>query len=228
MELELTKSLHEQKGQSLILGAEMFENDDQIKIDEYLQGLITQGRFEAETRLWNNYKTDYKPLMEFAKEKKLNFIATNIPRRYAGMVSSGGFEALAKLSLEGKKNIAPLPVPYDPELPGYKAMLFMGGMPGKGGPSSDNFPKAQATKDATMAWNICENLTKDRTLIHYHGTYHSNNYEGIMWYINKYKPNTTIGTIATVLQDNLNSLSDENKNLADFIIVVPMSMTRTY
>jgi uncharacterized iron-regulated protein len=144
------------------------------------------------------------------------------------MVSSGGFEALAKLSLEGKKNIAPLPVPYDPELPGYKAMLSMGGMPGKGGPSPDNFPKAQAIKDATMAWNICENLTKDRTLIHYHGTYHSNNYEGIMWYINKYKPNTTIGTIATVLQDNLNSLSDENKNLADFIIVVPTSMTRTY
>jgi uncharacterized iron-regulated protein len=228
LQLELTKYLFEQKGQSLILGAEMFETDNQLIMVEYLGGLITQGRFEAEIRLWNNYKTDYKPLVEFAKKHNLSFLATNIPRRYASMVASGGFEALENLSTQAKGYIAPLPVPYDAELPGYKAMLNMMGMPGRGGPSNDNFPKAQAIKDATMGWIISENLDKNSTLIHYHGTYHSNNYEGIVWYVNQYKPDTSIATIATVLQEDLSKLNEKNLNLADFIILVPSTMTRTY
>ncbi len=228
LQLELTKYLYNQKGQSLVLGAEMFETDNQLIIDEYLGGFITQGRFEAEARLWNNYKTDYKPLMEFAKEKNLYFLATNIPRRYASMVATGGFEALEKLSDEAKRFIAPLPPAYDAELSGYKAMLSMMGMPGKAGPSNDNFPKAQAIKDATMGWVICDNLTSSNTILHYHGTYHSNNYEGIVWYVNHYKPKTAISTIATVLQNDVTTLDEGTKNLADFIIVVPTSMTRTY
>lgn len=227
LQLELTIKLFEKFGDKLILGAEMFETDNQLILDEYLNGLISQGRFEAEVRLWNNYKTDYKPLVEFAKEKNLRFVASNIPRRYAAMVSSGGFEALEKLSKEAKAFIAPLPVDYNPELPGYKAMLSMMGMPGKG-PSSDNFPKAQAIKDATMAWNINKNLKPESVLIHFHGTYHSNNYEGIVWYLNRYRPDTKIATIATVLQDDLETLLEENLGLADYIIVVPNRMTKTY
>lgn len=227
LQLELTIKLYGKYGEKLILGAEMFETDNQLILDEYLSGLISQGRFEAESRLWNNYKTDYKPLVEFAKEKNLRFVGSNIPRRYAAMVSSGGFEALEKLSEEAKRFISPLPVDYDPELPGYKAMLSMMGMPGKG-PSSDNFPKAQAIKDATMAWNININLKPENILLHFHGTYHSNNYEGIVWYLNRYRPNTKIATIATVLQDEVETLSEESLGLADFIIVVPKKMTRTY
>lgn len=228
LELELTKHLIEIKGSSLVLGAEMFETDNQLLIDEYLEGQITQGRFETEVRLWNNYKTDYKPLMELAKDNHLIFLATNIPRRYASMVTTGGFESLEKLTVEAKSYIAPLPPLYNAELPGYKAMLSMMGMPGKGGATNDNFPKAQAIKDATMGWVISDNLTDKNTIIHYHGTYHSNNYEGIVWYIKQYKPNATISTIASVLQDELSELKEEHKNLADFIVVVPTSMTRTY
>jgi len=228
LQLELTKRLFDTKGHTLILGAEMFETDNQLILDEYLQGLISQGRFEAEARLWNNYKTDYKPLVEFAKANNLFFLGTNIPRRYASMVATGGFDALEKLTDEAKRYISPLPPPYDPELPGYKAMLSMMGMPGKAGSTNENFPKAQAIKDATMGWVIAEHTTEQSTILHYHGTYHSNNYEGIVWYLNQYKPNVTISTIATVLQNDLSSLSEDNLNIADFIIVVPTSMTRTY
>jgi uncharacterized iron-regulated protein len=228
LQLELTIALHQVYRQSLVLGAEMFETDNQIILNEYLEGLISQSRFEAEARLWPNYKTDYKPLVEFAKENKLKFVASNIPRRYASMVASGGFEALDKLSETAKGFISPLPVEYDPELPGYKSMISMMGMPGKGGPNPENFPKAQAIKDATMAWNISQNHNKEEVLIHFHGTYHSNNYEGIVWYLNRFSPNTKIITIATVLQENTENLDEENLGLADFIIVVPNRMTRTY
>ena len=77
-----------------------------------------------------------------------------------------GFEGLETLDKHAKMFIAPLPVPYDPELPGYKAMLDMGG--GMGGHASDNFPKAQAIKDATMAHFILESLEEGKIFIHYH------------------------------------------------------------
>lgn len=227
LQLELTMALYA-KSENLVLGAEMFEADNQLLLDEYLGGLITQKKFEDEARLWNNYKTDYKPLVEFAKEKGLKFVGTNIPRRYASIVSEGGFEALETLSAEAKSYIAPLPIEYDAELPGYKSMLGMMGMPGKGGKDMSNFPKAQAIKDATMAWRITQNLGDGKQFIHYHGTYHSNNYEGIYWYINKYTPGKNMVTIATTLQENLQKLDEENLNVADFIIVVPERMTRTY
>lgn len=227
LQLELTILLYQNNEQHLIVGAEMFERDNQLIIDEYMQGLISTSRFESEARLWPNYKTDYKPVLEFARENSIGYFATNIPRRYASMVASGGFEELDKLSEEARSYIAPLPIKYDPELPGYKAMLKMMGMSGKK-QSSHNFPKAQAIKDATMAWNIAENYKAGSIFLHMHGTYHSNNYEGIVWYLNQYRPELKITTIATVLQDDADSLMDENKGIADYIIVVPNRMTRTY
>lgn len=98
LELEITKSLFAARGKDLILSAEMFETDNQILIDEYFAGIIKENSFEAEARLWKNYATDYKPLLNFAKENGLKFVASNIPRRYASVVASGGFEALRNIS----------------------------------------------------------------------------------------------------------------------------------
>ena len=154
LELEVTKSLFEAKGKNLVLASEMFETDNQLLIDEYFSGIIKESSFENEARLWKNYGTDYKPLVNFAKDNELKFVASNIPRRYASSVASGGFEALDKLSPEALKYIAPLPVEYDPELACYKNMLSMGGSIGgdMGSKVNENLPKAQAIKDATMAW----------------------------------------------------------------------------
>ena len=226
MELEITKDLFTEKGKSLILAAEMFETDDQILIDEYFSGIIKESSFESEMRLWNNYKTDYKPLLDFAKDSGLKFIASNIPRRYAAVVNSGGFEALEKVSPEGLKFIAPLPIEYDPELPCYKDMLSMSG--GAMGKASENLPKAQAIKDATMAHSIAKNRQEGETVIHYNGSYHSDRYMGITWYLNKYSPGLKITSITTVLQDDPAKMDDKYKGFADFIIVVPEAMTRTY
>jgi uncharacterized iron-regulated protein len=226
LELEMTKSLFAGKGKNLILAAEMFETDNQILIDEYFAGTIKEASFESEVRKWSNYSTDYKPLLNFAKENGLKFIAANIPRRYASVVSSGGFEALEKVSHEGKKYIAPLPVDYDPELPCYKDMLTMGG--GAMGHASANLPKAQAIKDATMANSIFKNWQRGQTVIHYNGSYHSDRYMGIIWYLKKYNSDIKVTTISTVLQDDINKMSDEYKGTADYVIVIPSSMTRTY
>jgi len=226
LELEITKDLYNEKGKSLILAAEMFETDNQLLIDEYFSGIIKESSFESEVRLWNNYKTDYKPLLDFSRDSGLKFIASNIPRRYASAVNSGGFEALEKVSPEGLKYIAPLPIEYDPELPCYKDMLSMGG--GAMGHATENLPKAQAIKDATMANSIVKNRQEGETVIHYNGNYHSDRYMGIIWYLNRYTPGLKITTITTVLQDDIKKIEDENLGLADFVVVIPTTMTRTY
>jgi len=154
------------------------------------------------------------------------FVASNIPRRYASVVASGGFEGLQKLSPEALKYIAPLPVKYDPELPCYKDMLSMEG--GPMGHSNENLPKAQAIKDATMAISIVNCRKKGQSVIHYNGSYHSDRHMGIIWYLNKYDPSIKVATITTVLQDDIDKMDEESNGMADFVIVVPSSMTRTY
>ena len=177
MQLELTKALHTAKNGQVVLGAEMFESDNQILIDEYFAGHIRQKDFEGEARLWNNYKTDYKPLLEFAKANDLVFVATNVPRRYANLVYRKGFEGLEALDETGKSFLPPLPIAYDPEVPCYKNMMAM--MGGHGGEGAENLPKAQAIKDATMAHFILKNKKEGHLFIHYNGSYHSDNKEGI-------------------------------------------------
>lgn len=230
LELEIAKELFAEKGENLILATEMFETDNQILIDEYFAGLIKESSFESEVRLWKNYATDYKPLLNFAKQNGLKFVASNIPRRYASVVSSGGFEALQKLSAEALKYIAPLPVEYDPELPCYKDMLSMGGSIGgtMGSKVSENLPKAQSIKDATMANSIINYWQKGQMVIHYNGSYHSDRRMGIIWYLNKYNPSIKVATITTVLQDDIDKMNEDSKGMADFVIVIPSSMTRTY
>jgi uncharacterized iron-regulated protein len=229
LELEITKSLFAEKGKNLVLGAEMFETDNQLLLDEYLNGIYDASKFEAEVKLWKNYKTDYKPLVDFAKSNNLLFIATNVPRRYAAVVNRKGFEGLEPLSAEAKKYLAPLPFPYDPEVKCYKDMLKMGGMGGDStSHASANFPKAQAVKDATMAHFILSNWSEGKLLIHYNGSYHSSNFEGIVWYLKKSDPDIKIITLETVLQDNIETMEKGNSNIASFVIAIPTSMTRTY
>lgn len=228
MELEITKSLYEVKKENLMLGAEMFESDNQLILNEYLWGIITEAKFEDEARLWPNYKTDYKPIVSFAKLNKLKFIATNVPRRYASIVSTGGFEALDKLSAEAARYISPTPIAYDPSIKCYKDMLQMGGMTGGGMQKpNENLPKAQALKDATMAYFIMQNWTRNILFLHFNGSYHSDNNEGIIWHIMKKNKDLKIFTITTVTQDNISTLNAESQNIADFTICVPESMTRT-
>ncbi|MET0758816.1 MAG: ChaN family lipoprotein [Flavobacterium sp.] len=220
LQLEFTKDLAERK--NLVLGAEMIEADNQKQLNQYLKGEIDQKAFDTLARLWPNYKTDYKPLVDFAKEKNIPFIACNIPRRFASLVFKNGFEALEKLTDEEKSWVAPLPIAYDPTMPGYVKMVQE-----MGGHGGANMPKAQAIKDATMAYFILKNQKTNSIFIHYNGTYHSDNFEGIYWYLKRGNPILKILTIATVSQIDISKLEKEHYNKADLILVVDEDVTKT-
>ena len=221
LQLEFTKDLAQRK--PLVLGAEMLEADNQKQLDQYLKGEINQKQLDSSARLWKNYKTDYKPLVDFAKEKKFSFIATNVPRRYASMVFKKDLVALDSLSALEKSWIAPLPIEFDINLPGYKGMMSM-----QGGHAGEKMPKAQAIKDATMAYFINKNRKENSIFVHYNGTYHSDNYEGINWYLRKLDADIQIVTIAMVEQKDISKLEAEHYNKADFVLVIDEDVTKTH
>lgn len=221
LQFEVTRDLHGNR--SLILGAEMFEADNQQVLTDYIEGRIDSKALDTLARLWRNYPTDYAPLVNFARENDLPFVATNIPRKYANLVFRHDFAALDTLPDQEKQWIAPLPIAYDPELPGYKNMLTM-----MGGGRGETFPKAQAIKDATMAHFILQNYLDRKLFIHFHGTYHTDNFEGILWYLQLQRPDLKYITISTVEQEDVRRLEDQHKGKADFILVVDKNMTKTY
>ena len=222
LQFELTKALHATKKDDLVLGAEMFEADNQYIINEYLDGLISEKSFADEVRLWPNYNTDYKPLLEFAKANKLAFIATNIPRRYASMVFKKGLESLNSLTDLAKTYIVPLNTfKMDTTVACYKDLL-------QSDHGGYNMALAQAIKDATMAYFIDKNMPQNGTFLHFNGAYHSDNYQGIIHYLKQQVPVEDILTISTVTQEDVSSLLEENKGIADFIICVPETMTTTH
>jgi uncharacterized iron-regulated protein len=221
LQLELLQDLYDE-GSNLVLGAEMMEADDQLIINEYLAGYYNSQKLISESKSWPNFKTDYLPLLDFAKTNHFNFIATNIPRRYATMVYNYGLDTLTHLSELAKSYIAPLPISIDTTLISYQEMLMMG--KGHGG---DHLVKSQAIKDATMAHFIVQNLKRKHQFIHFNGAFHSKNYEGIYWYLKKLKPRLEILTISCEEQKDLSRIADFSHE-ADFMIITPSNMTKTH
>jgi len=221
LQLEVTKELMQKR--KLTLGAEMFEADNQEVINQYLSKKINEEQLDSLARLWPNFKTDYKPLLDLARDSGLVFIASNVPRKYASKVYKGGFEKLDSISEQEKKWIAPLPIDFDANLSQYVEMKKM--MNGHGG---DNIAKSQAIKDATMAYFILQNYKPGNLFIHYHGTFHSDMHQGILWYLQKKQANLNYITISTVTQKDIEKLDKENLGKGDFIICVDEDMTTTY
>ncbi len=224
LKFEIIKHLSD--NHSITIGSEIFEADNQEFLNSYLSGQIDFATLDSLARLWPNYKTDYAQITELAKQRNIKYIASNIPRRYARIVHRYGFEGLDTIGDISKSYIAPLPIEYDPDLPGYANMMKMGAMMGH--QTSENFPKAQAIKDATMAHFIYKNYEEFRIFFHFHGAYHTDNYEGILWYLKRLNPDLNYITISTVVQKDVFKLADDNKKRADFILVVSESLTTSY
>lgn len=221
LELEVLKSLD--KDSELVLGMEMFERDIQPVISNYLLDSLDEKTFEDTSRVWSNYRTDYSPLIQYAKTNHIPVVGTNIPRRYARMVHYYGLDTLQHLTSEELSWVAPLPLEVDTSLTVYKMMRTMMGHHG-----ANNLIYAQAIKDATMAFSISQHIGEGKQFLHINGSFHSDHHEGIVWYLKKYAPSLTVVTIGTVTQENITELSTEYLGKADYILCIDADMTTSY
>jgi uncharacterized iron-regulated protein len=218
MEFELTRDVYEVRKGKLILGGEMFEADNQLILNEYVAGLIKHEHLVREAKVWGNYETDYRSLVEFAKKHDLPFIASNIPRRYASLVAREGIQSLESLSEAAKRFIAPLPIEVDMATPGYREMtdiIMSHSMSQK----PENFVAAQAIKDATMAYFILKHFKAGNLFLHFNGDYHSRAYGGIYWYLKKSRPELRVVVVSSVESESL-TFQEEYEGLGDYVLVI--------
>ncbi len=230
LELQVAKDLRQlkQPGQ-LVLGLEMFERDVQPLVARYAAGTLADTAFERQARPWPNYVTDYRPLLQFARENNIPVIGTNAPRPFARVVAQRSLTALDKLPAPDRALLAPLPLKVDYDLPGYKNMAAMFGGDGTAhGGGAQTIIQAQALKDATMAHFIQASRQPGQTLLHLNGSYHSDHHDGIVAWLRQYAPKLRVETISAVTQEQLQTLAKEQVNVADFVVVVPADAAKTY
>ncbi len=235
------------KDRPLTLAMEMLEVHQQQLVDAYIAQELEYDSLANVTDLWPNFKTDYRPVLDLAREQKeTKVLASNITRSYASRVFKAGIEAVQKKGAKAldNKDYPPLDfeVPYDSH--SYQEMVeMMSGHGGHGHGSHGNsdaddmskrFVQAQAIKDATMAWRILQVLREEMRVFHVNGAFHTQYHEGIVWYIKYFAQQNkreSVPSMVTISQENVDNpgvFNEELKGKADFIIQVPNSMTKTY
>lgn len=221
------------KRRAVALSLEMFERDVQTTLDEYLAGLITENHFLLASRPWENYKADYRPLVEFARANRLPVVAANAPRRYVNRVSRLGSKSLAELPLTSRAWLPPLP--FAAASPAYAAKFsrLMAGMPAAQTqsatpgtnappPHSSTLLEAQALWDATMAHSIAEHLkrTPGALVIHINGKFHTEERLGTPEHLVRYRPGTKFLVITITPGKETNGADAKTLgNAGDFVIV---------
>ncbi len=235
MELELLTALSPKVPQ-FAFALEMFERDVQGVLDEYLRGFITESAFVQASRPWPNYTADYRPLIEFCRERRIPVTASNAPRRYVSLVSRKGKDALSALPKEAKKNLAPLP--YEMKLPaGYEKSLdeIFGGEHDDAAPKKDpvksaaspalptpeHLKQAQALWDATMADSILRaRKAGAKTVLHLNGAMHSDFGYGIADRLRRREKSLKLKLVTIRESQSFPALPENTSaDIADFVIV---------
>lgn len=174
-ELSLLKKLYAVYGTQLVLSLEMLEADEQPFVDAYLAGKLTEEQYVQQARQWPNYKTDYRPLVEFAREKKIKVLAANVPRNLASILAKTG-----SLDTVKEKDRQYLPRTTTAPEGAYKEKFYATmEANGKAMPvptaMRERFFRAQCLKDDKMAETISDYLTGHPEAVVYHvnGCFHS-------------------------------------------------------
>lgn len=200
----------------LVISMEMFERDVQGVLNDYLRGKIDEALFLQHSRPWKDYARDYKPLIELARERKLDVIAGNLPRPVAGKVASKEGSLSPYLP---RNTTAPLDRYWE---------LFADVM--KGHPGADGVVermyRAQCAKDDAMAEGIADYLAmnphRQPLIIHCNGNFHSDYGLGTAARLQQRTPLLQTAIISMVaVPDVAKADVTADRKKAHYLLVVP-------
>lgn len=227
LQYELLAAMHNQYT-NVALSMEMFVSDDQLVLDEYLSGLITERNLSKDAVLWNNYTTDYRPMVEYSKEHHLPVLAANAPSRYTNRVTREGLESLKALDKVARKMIAPLPVDT---LTGAYYEKFAGLMGGHEGMGNLKIYQSQNLWDATMAYRISQFFRKKRAkkILHLNGRFHSDEKLGTVAHLRKYASRLSVVNISCFPHEHFDQPDwKEFRHLGDYVIMTDPTVPKTF
>jgi hypothetical protein len=132
------QALHE-RFPDISLSLEQFERDTQPLIDQYLAGEIGEKALEKAARAWPNYKSSYRPLVEYAASHELPVIAANAPKNIVICVGKKGPEILDEIPQPDRSWVAEvLHLEEGAYFDKYMALMGDGSTHGGGGKHSDD------------------------------------------------------------------------------------------
>ena len=156
-QLEIIRRLH-QMDPNLAIGVEYFEQPFQSKVDDYIDGRITEQEFLRATGYFQNWGYDYRlyaPIFRFAREQRIPVRALNVPSALPSEVAKVGVAGLSE------QQRAYLPKEILPADPDYRNRLREAyeGHPSKKPNAFDHFVEAQLVWDEGMAESAAAYLT---------------------------------------------------------------------
>lgn len=197
-ETELLQAMHKLQGDKLALSMEMFEADNQEKLDKFLAGDLSEEDFLAASRPWPRYKTDYAPLVNFAKEQKMPVLAANVPRLLAAHVAknNGSVAGIEEQYLQflPKHTYAPEGAYKDK----FYAQMTSPESPMKMPPQRlAAVYAAQCLKDDKMAESIAafSDAHKEMQVLHINGCFHSDAHLGTTQKLEALRPRLKVAVI---------------------------------
>ncbi len=215
-------------GRPVILSLEMIERDVQPLLNDYLAGRIGETEFLAKSRPWDRYITDYRPMVELAKENGWPVIASNVPRPMASAVGRKGLAALDTLTPAERRWAArDIECPDDVYRKRFMESMRGHGSGGAAPSAGDTLPTAvaqrfylaQCVKDETMAESIVNARRDGAIVVHYDGAFHSDYRLGTVERVRRRAPNLRLAVITAVpVVDPAAATLSEHIGRADIII----------
>ncbi|EGQ8486465.1 ChaN family lipoprotein [Vibrio sp. 2026] len=188
---------------SLALSMEQFTRDKQPVVDAYLRGEIGEQYLMKQANAWPNYESDYRPLVEFAKQKNLPIIAANAPKSIVRCIGRQGLDYINKLDDDQRMFIAQA---INTGSSPYKEKFMASMHHGKPEQTEKQFA-AQVTWDETMAESIVSYLDDNpgAQVVHVAGKFHTEQGLGTAASILSRNPSLKVVVISptdNVLSDN--------------------------
>jgi uncharacterized iron-regulated protein len=217
----------------------MFERDVQEPLDHFQMGHLDEGEFLKTSRPWPNYRTDYKPLVDFAVKREWPIFASNVPRPFATEVSKNGLDALkAKTGDETKLFAKDVSCPVGDAY--FKRFAeAMGEHPAGDGSSAgkkaaddakrqglERYYFAQCLKDETMGESIAQAYQvaavggQRPIVVHFNGAFHTDYSEGTAASARRRLPGKRIVVISMVPVENLDAVAPtkDDRKRADYLV----------
>lgn len=182
------------------LSMEQFDRSDQPLLNQYLLGEIGEQYFIRQTDAWPNYQSDYRPLVELAKQHQAPIIAANAPEEIVRCIGRQGAEYLNRLNNTQRSLIArEINLSDSP----YK-QRFMASMHHGSEQQNERQFSAQITWDETMAESISDYLLQHpgHQVMHIAGLFHTQQGLGIAAALKRRLPEINIVIITPVSETN--------------------------
>ncbi|WIH20072.1 ChaN family lipoprotein [Photobacterium damselae] len=169
LQAQLLAALYQQNA-DLTLSMEQFTRDKQGVLNDYLAGKIGESTLTKEANAWPNYTSDYRPLVEFAKQNQLDVLAANAPKSIVRCIGQQGGNYLNKLPKNERQWVASkLTLSNDAYKQKFKASMHHGDEA-----KTERQFAAQTAWDDTMAESIVNYLVQhpDHQIMHTAGRFH--------------------------------------------------------